>query len=114
MPSNQIGSFNVFISHGRLPWSTLESDLEKRGIELINWPAEVPRNRGNKGINDLSVAQADALYRAIMHPDKENRLGLRYLLPFTGILCLHCHCHLNDICTVTHTTEVTGEQESRP
>ena len=127
MPSNGIGSFNVFISHGRLPWSTLESDLEKRGIGLINWPAEVPRNRGNRGINDLSAEHADTLYRAIMHPDKENRLGLRYLLPFSGMLCLHCHCHLNGICTVTHATEATDDvavsgfkhprqskQESRP
>ena len=85
MPSNQIGSLNVSISHGRLPWSTLESDLEKQGIGLINWPPEVPRKPGNRGINDLSAEHADTLYRAIMNPDKENRLGLRYLLSSTGM-----------------------------
>ena len=85
MPLNRIGSFNVFIPHNRLPWSTLETDLENRGIRLINWPAEVPRKHGNRGINDLSAEHADTLYRAIMHPDKENRLGLRYLLSSTGM-----------------------------
>ena len=84
MPLDRIGSFNVFTSHGRLPWSTLASDLEKRGIELINWPGEVPRKR-NRGINDLSAEHADTLYRVIMHPDKENRLSLRYVLPSAGM-----------------------------
>ena len=51
----------------------------------MNWPAEVPRKHGNRGINDLSAEHADTLYRAIMHPDKENRLGLHYVLPTAGI-----------------------------
>lgn len=127
MSLNRIGSFNVFIPHGRLPWSTLENDLEKRGIGLINWPTDVPRKRGNKGINDLNAAHVDTLYRAIMHPDRENRLGLRYLLPFAGMSYLHCRCHLNDICTVTRATDARhdvvassskrppeGKQESKP
>jgi len=78
------GSSQVFISHGRLPWSTLESDLEKQGLALVNWPAEVPRKR-NKGIYDLSAGHADKLYRAIMHPDEEHRLGFRSLGPTAGM-----------------------------
>ena len=85
MSLNRIESFNVFVPHNRLPWSTLETDLENRGIRLINWPAEVPRKHGNRGINDLSAEHADTLYHAIMHPDKDNRLGLCYVLPTAGI-----------------------------
>ena len=128
MPLNCIGSFNVFISHDRLPWSTLEIYLEKRGIGLINWPAEVPRKHSNRGINDLSAEHADALYHAIKRPDKENRLGLRYLPTPAGMSCLPCHYHLNAICTAFGVTDTThdvnvassfkcrphGEQESRP
>ena len=98
MPLSRVGSFNVSISHGRLPWSTLERDLEKRGIGLINWPAEVPRKHGNRGIYELSEEHADTLYHVIMHPDGENRLGLRYLLPSASMSYLHCHCHLNVTC----------------
>ena len=128
MPLNRIELFNVFIPHNRLPWSTLETDLENRGIGLINWPAEVPRKHGNRGINDLSAEHADRLYYAITRPDKENRLGLRYLLPFAGMTYFLCCCHLNATCIVTHATDAThdgnvassvkrppqGEQESRP
>ena len=97
IPLNPIGSLNVFISHSRLPWSTLEEKLERQGVGLINWPAGVPRKHGNRGIYDLSEEHADALYRAITHPDKESRLGL-YVLPSAGMSCLHRHRHLNAIC----------------
>ncbi|KIM70925.1 hypothetical protein SCLCIDRAFT_101167, partial [Scleroderma citrinum Foug A] len=72
-----------------LPWSTLESDLEKQGLALVNWPAGVPRKR-NRGIYDLSAEHADKLYHAIMDPDEEHRLGLRSLNPATGMYRSHC------------------------
>ena len=89
IPVGPTGSSQVFISHGRLPWSTLESDLEKRGLALVNWPAEVPRKR-NKGIYNLSAEHADKLYRAIMHPDEEYRLGFRSLGPAAGMYRSRC------------------------
>ena len=92
----------MFVSHGRLPWSTLEDKLEKQGIVLINWPAEVPRKHGNRGIYDLSEEHAETLYRAIMHPNVENRLGIRYLLRSAGMSCLHCRYHLKATCRASH------------
>ena len=89
IPLGLTGSSKVFISHGRLPWSTLESDLEKQGLGLVNWPAGVPRKR-NRGIYDLSAEHADKLYHAIMHHDEEHRLGLRSLDPAAGMCRSHC------------------------
>jgi len=89
IPLGPTGSSKVFISHGRLPWSTLESDLEKQGLGLVNWPAGVPRKR-NRGIYDLSAEHADKLYRAIMHHDEEHRLSLRSLHPTAGMYQSHC------------------------
>ena len=84
IPLSPTGSFDIFISHGRLPWSTLGSELEKQGLALDNWPAGVPRKR-NRGIYDLSADHADTLYRAIMDPDEAHRLGIHSLDPTTGI-----------------------------
>ena len=89
IPLGPTGSSKVFISHGRLPWSTLENDLQKHGLALVNWPDEVPRKR-NRGIYDLSAEHADKLYRAIMHHDEEHRLGLRSLDPAAGMCRSHC------------------------
>lgn len=97
MPLGPTGTSKVFISHGHLPWSTLESDLEKRGLALVSWPAEVPWKR-NKGIYDLSAEHADKLYRVVTHPDKEHRLGLRSLGQAAGMYRSRCFTyHLNII-----------------
>lgn len=72
---NQIGSFGL--SPDRLPWSTMESYLEDRGMELVNWPAGVPRT--SDGIQGLSAEHADKLYCAITHSDKKHRLIFRLL-----------------------------------
>lgn len=58
-----------------LPWYTLEKDLEEHGFVLVNWPAGV-RKRGNKGIRDLSTADINSLYQAIMHSDEASRLRI--------------------------------------
>ncbi|KAI6113831.1 hypothetical protein EDD17DRAFT_1590928 [Pisolithus thermaeus] len=60
----------------RLPWYTLEKDLEKHGCALINWPAEVLRKRGNRGIHDLSAVEVNTLYEAITCPDELRRLHI--------------------------------------
>ncbi|KAI6141173.1 hypothetical protein BKA82DRAFT_133200, partial [Pisolithus tinctorius] len=60
----------------RLPWSTLEQELEKNGYALVNWPAGV-RKRGNKGIHDLSAVDVNKLYDAIKCTDETRRLHIR-------------------------------------
>ncbi|KAI5989569.1 hypothetical protein EDD15DRAFT_1306987 [Pisolithus albus] len=60
----------------RLPWYTLDKDLEKHGFVLVNWPAGVVRKRSNKGIYDLSTVDVNLLYQAIMHPDEACRLRI--------------------------------------
>ncbi|KAI6141193.1 hypothetical protein BKA82DRAFT_22700 [Pisolithus tinctorius] len=60
----------------RLPWSTLEQELEKNGYALVNWPAGV-RKRGNKGIHDLSAVDVNKLYDAITCTDETRRLHIR-------------------------------------
>ena len=82
------GSSEVFISNNRLPWSTLESDLEKQGLVLVNWPVGVPRKRSRR-IHDLTAKHADKLYRAVMHPNEEHRLRLHSIAPATSMLRSH-------------------------
>ncbi|KAI6148909.1 hypothetical protein BKA82DRAFT_997023 [Pisolithus tinctorius] len=60
----------------RLPWSTLEQELEKNGYALVNWPTGV-RKRGNKGIHDLSAVDVNKLYDAITCTDETRRLHIR-------------------------------------
>ncbi|KAF9234051.1 hypothetical protein BU15DRAFT_79457 [Melanogaster broomeanus] len=61
---------NFPVRHGRLPWSTLQADLEDHGYSIVNWPAEVARKGWNKGINSLNGPEVDTLYHAVMHPDE--------------------------------------------
>ncbi|KAL4079720.1 hypothetical protein J3A83DRAFT_1149563 [Scleroderma citrinum] len=68
-----------FVVNDCLPWSTLEGNLAKHGFEFVNWPEEVTRENGNRGIRDLSAEHADKLYNAIVHPDAQRRLYLRSL-----------------------------------
>ncbi|KAF9234058.1 hypothetical protein BU15DRAFT_66049 [Melanogaster broomeanus] len=65
---------NFPVLHGRLPWATLQKDLEIHGYSIVNWPAEVARKRWNKGINSLNASDADTLYYAVMHPDEAHRV----------------------------------------
>ncbi|KAI6008556.1 hypothetical protein EDC04DRAFT_892978 [Pisolithus marmoratus] len=64
------------LRYNRLPWYTLEKDLEKNGYALINWPTGVDRKRRNKGIHDLSAAGVNKLYEAITCPDETQRLHI--------------------------------------
>ncbi|KAI6141217.1 hypothetical protein BKA82DRAFT_22726 [Pisolithus tinctorius] len=64
------------LPYKRLPWSTLEQELEKNGYALVNWPTGV-RKCGNKGIHDLSAVDVNKLYDAITCPDETRRLHIR-------------------------------------
>ncbi|KAI6027236.1 hypothetical protein EDC04DRAFT_3142871 [Pisolithus marmoratus] len=64
------------LPYERLPWSTLEKDLEKIGYALVNWPTGVLRRRGNRGIHDLSAVEVNKLYEAITCPDEPRRLRI--------------------------------------
>ncbi|KAF8447302.1 hypothetical protein L210DRAFT_3627943, partial [Boletus edulis BED1] len=52
------------LSNGRLPWSTLEGDLCKKGYTILNWPHGVVRDR-DKGISGLSAEDTDRLHDAL-------------------------------------------------
>ncbi|KAI9452036.1 hypothetical protein HD554DRAFT_2180077 [Boletus coccyginus] len=48
----------------RLPWSTLEGELEKRGYTIFHWPQGVIREK-YKGVYSLGAEEADKLYHAL-------------------------------------------------
>lgn len=64
------------LPYERLPWYTLEKDLEKHGFVLVNWPVGVLRKRGDGGIYELSTMDVNLLYQAIIHPDEACRLRI--------------------------------------
>ncbi|KAI6027258.1 hypothetical protein EDC04DRAFT_167692 [Pisolithus marmoratus] len=64
------------LPYERLPWYTLEKDLEKNGYAVMNWPIGVLRKRGNRGIHDLSAVEVNKLYEAITRPDETHRLRI--------------------------------------
>ncbi|KAF8553456.1 hypothetical protein OG21DRAFT_1249118 [Imleria badia] len=53
---------------GRLPWSTLEGDLQKKGYMIVNWPQGVDRDR-DKGASGISAEDADKLHDALFVDD---------------------------------------------
>ncbi|KAF9231144.1 hypothetical protein BU15DRAFT_68582 [Melanogaster broomeanus] len=57
----------------RLPWFTLEGDLQKHGYMLVNWPSRVPREN-DKGIRSLNAAQVDRLYFSVKQGRDTDRL----------------------------------------
>ncbi|KAI9456487.1 hypothetical protein HD554DRAFT_1847597 [Boletus coccyginus] len=59
-----LGEIGFSIPNDRLPWSTLEGELEKRGYTILHWPQGVFRER-DKGIYSLGAEEADKLYRAL-------------------------------------------------
>ena len=58
------GDVGFKLSNGRLPWSTLGADLQKKGYIIINWPQGVVRDR-DKGVSGLSAEDADKLHDAL-------------------------------------------------
>ena len=62
--SRLLGEIGFKLSNGRLPWSTLEGDLQKKGYMVINWPQGVVRDR-DKGISGLSAEDTDRLHDAL-------------------------------------------------
>jgi len=58
------GKVGFKLSNGRLPWSTLEGDLQKKGYMIVNWPQGVVRDR-DKGVSGLSAEDADKLHNAL-------------------------------------------------
>ena len=58
------GEIGFKLSNGRLPWSTLEGDLQKKGYVVVNWPQGVVRDR-DKGISGLSAEDTDKLHDAL-------------------------------------------------
>ncbi|KAF8557934.1 hypothetical protein OG21DRAFT_142893 [Imleria badia] len=58
------GEVGFKLSNGRLPWSTLKGDLQKKGFMIVNWPQGVVCDR-DKGISGLSAEDADELHDAL-------------------------------------------------
>ncbi|KAI9456489.1 hypothetical protein HD554DRAFT_2145206 [Boletus coccyginus] len=58
------GEIGFRVPKDRLPWSTLEGELEKRGYTILHWPQGVLREK-DKGVYSLGAEEADKLYRAL-------------------------------------------------
>ena len=58
------GEIGFKLSNGRLPWSTLDGDLQRKGYMIVNWPQGVVRDR-DKWISGLSAEDADKLHDAL-------------------------------------------------
>jgi hypothetical protein len=62
----------------QLPWTTLTNILSERGLQLENWPSEVPLPGSgsqscddNKGINGLEKRHLVLLYEAVKSEDQQ-------------------------------------------
>ncbi|KAF8553712.1 hypothetical protein OG21DRAFT_1200456 [Imleria badia] len=69
------GEIGFKLSKGRLPWSTLEGDLQKKGYMIVNWPQGVDREK-DKGVFGISAEDADKLYEALFVGDHRIRFIL--------------------------------------
>jgi hypothetical protein len=65
------------IKKKQLPWTTLTNILSERGLQLENWPSEVPLPGSgsqscddNKGINGLDKRHLVLLYEAVKSEDR--------------------------------------------
>jgi hypothetical protein len=58
------GEIGFKLSNGRLPWSTLDRDLQRTGYMIVDWPQGVVRDR-DKGISGLGGEDADKLHDAL-------------------------------------------------
>ena len=63
------GEIGFRVPKDRLPWSTLEGELEKQGYAIHNWPQGVFRER-DKGVYSLSAEEADTLYHALFSDER--------------------------------------------
>ena len=48
------GEIGFKLSNCRLPWSTLDGDLRRKGYIIVNWPQGVSRDR-DEGLSGLSA-----------------------------------------------------------
>ena len=63
------GEIGFRVPKGRLPWSTLEGELEKQGYAIHNWPQGVFREK-DKGVYSLSAEEAAKLYHALFSDER--------------------------------------------
>ena len=66
------GEIGFKLSNGRLLWSTLDGDLQRKGYMIVNWPQGVVRDR-DKGISGLSAEDADKLHDALFVDERRIR-----------------------------------------
>ena len=66
------GEIGFKLSNGRLPWSTLDGDLQRKGYMIINWPQGIFRDR-DKGVSGLSAEDADKLHDALFVDERRIR-----------------------------------------
>ena len=66
------GDIGFELSNGRLPWSTLDGDLRRKGYTIVNWPQGVFRDRDN-GISGLSAEDADKLHDGLFVNERRIR-----------------------------------------
>ena len=64
-----VGEIGFRVPKDRLPWSTLEGELEKKGYAIQNWPQRVFRER-DKGVYSLSAEEADKLYHTLFSDER--------------------------------------------
>ena len=67
-----IGEIGFKLSNGRLPWSTLDGDLRRKGYMIVNWPQGVSRDR-DKGVSGLSAEDAAKLHDALFVDERRIR-----------------------------------------
>ena len=70
------GEIGFRVPKDRLPWSTLEGELEKQGYAIHNWPQGVVRER-DKGVYSLSAEEADKLYHALFLDERRFQFARR-------------------------------------
>ena len=66
------GEIGFKLANGRLPWSTLDGDLQRKGYMIVNWPQGVVRDK-DKGISGLSAEDADKLHDALFVDERRIR-----------------------------------------
>ncbi|KAF8546094.1 hypothetical protein OG21DRAFT_1491587 [Imleria badia] len=88
------------LSNGRLPWSTLEGDLRKKGYTIVNWPQGVNRER-DKGVFGISAEDADKLYDALFVGDHWIRF----------VRCEESACNDDGVTTLTAASGSDGPRE---
>ena len=71
------GQIGFRVPNDRLPWSTVEGELEKQGYAIHNWPQGVFRE-GDKGVYSLSAEEVDRLYHALFSDERRLQFVRRY------------------------------------